>query len=63
MIESSSTLLKRSKMGLMLESYSEDPKIVQGMTDIMPGFQGEIPGNSGKGIPYVGGKELQPFSV
>ncbi|WKA13269.1 hypothetical protein VitviT2T_030587 [Vitis vinifera] len=55
-IESSSTLLKRSKMGLMLESYSEDPKIVQEMTEIMPGFQGEIPGNSGKGIPYVGGK-------
>lgn len=43
-------------MGLMLESYSEDPKIVQEMTEIMPGFQGEIPGNSGKGIPYVGGK-------
>lgn len=23
---------------------------------IMPGFQGEIPANSRKGIPYVGGK-------
>uniref|UniRef100_F6H4T1 Uncharacterized protein n=1 Tax=Vitis vinifera TaxID=29760 RepID=F6H4T1_VITVI len=25
-------------MGLMLESYSEDPKIVQEMTEIMPGW-------------------------
>ena len=37
-------------------SYTEDPKIVQEMTKIMPGFQGEIPANSRKGIPYVGGK-------
>ncbi|KAL6314847.1 hypothetical protein AAG906_029063 [Vitis piasezkii] len=44
-------------------SYTEDPKIVQEMTKIMPGFQGEIPANSRKGIPYVGGKVYQVAKI
>lgn len=44
------------RWGRCYESYSEDPKIVQAMTEIIPGLQGEIPANSRKGVPYVGGK-------
>uniref|UniRef100_F6HAB2 Glycoside hydrolase family 3 N-terminal domain-containing protein n=1 Tax=Vitis vinifera TaxID=29760 RepID=F6HAB2_VITVI len=44
------------RWGQCYESYSEDPEIVQAMTEIIPGLQGEIPANSRKGIPYVGGK-------
>jgi hypothetical protein len=29
---------------------------VQEMTEIIPGLQGDIPANSRKGVPYVGGK-------
>lgn len=43
------------RWGRCYESYSEDPKIVQEMTAIIPGLQGEIPINSRKGIPYVAG--------
>lgn len=44
------------RWGRCYESYSEDPKIVQEMTDIIIGLQGEIPYESRKGIPYVAGK-------
>ncbi|XP_062091655.1 uncharacterized protein LOC133797682 [Humulus lupulus] len=44
------------RWGRCYESYSEDHKIVQEMTEIIPGLQGEIPSNSRKGVPYVGGK-------
>lgn len=44
------------RWGRCYESYSEDPKIVQEMTDIIIGLQGEIPNESRKGIPYVAGK-------
>ncbi|KHN22996.1 Lysosomal beta glucosidase [Glycine soja] len=44
------------RWGRCYESYSEDPKIVQEMTEIIPGLQGSIPANSRKGFPYVGGK-------
>ncbi|CAN4111322.1 unnamed protein product [Withania somnifera] len=44
------------RWGRCYESYSEDPKIVQEMTDIIIGLQGEIPNGSRKGIPYVAGK-------
>lgn len=44
------------RWGRCYESYSEDPKIVQEMTEIIPGLQGNIPVNSRKGFPYVGGK-------
>lgn len=29
---------------------------MQEMTEIIPGLQGDIPANSQKGVPYVGGK-------
>ncbi|KAF3961667.1 hypothetical protein CMV_013739 [Castanea mollissima] len=45
------------RWGRCYESYSEDPQIVQEMTEIIPGLQGEIPSNSRKGVPYVGGKK------
>lgn len=44
------------RWGRCYESYSEDPKVVQAMTEIIPGLQGEIPANSLKGVPYVAGK-------
>ncbi|XP_019704884.1 uncharacterized protein [Elaeis guineensis] len=43
------------RWGRCYESYSEDPKIVQEMTEIIPGLQGEIPANSRKGVPFVAG--------
>ncbi|KAJ1410271.1 Glycoside hydrolase, family 3, N-terminal [Sesbania bispinosa] len=44
------------RWGRCYESYSEDPKIVRTMTEIIPGLQGDIPGNSMKGVPFVAGK-------
>ncbi|KAK9029339.1 hypothetical protein V6N11_026458 [Hibiscus sabdariffa] len=44
------------RWGRCYESYSEDHKIVQLMTEIIPGLQGEIPANSKKGVPFVAGK-------
>ncbi|XP_057812508.1 uncharacterized protein LOC131026613 isoform X1 [Salvia miltiorrhiza] len=44
------------RWGRCYESYSEDPKVVQEMTEIIPGLQGEIPNGSRKGVPYVIGK-------
>ncbi|GER54053.1 glycosyl hydrolase family protein [Striga asiatica] len=42
------------RWGRCYESYSEDHKIVEQMTDIIYGLQGEPPV---KGVPYVGGKD------
>ncbi|KAL9225011.1 hypothetical protein vseg_000983 [Gypsophila vaccaria] len=44
------------RWGRCYESYSEDHKIVQEMTDIISGLQGDVP-PSRKGTPYVGGKD------
>ncbi|KAH7854633.1 hypothetical protein Vadar_016173 [Vaccinium darrowii] len=44
------------RWGRCYESYSEDHEIVQAMTEIIPGLQGEIPANSRKGVPFVAGK-------
>lgn len=44
------------RWGRCYESYSEDHRIVQAMTEIIPGLQGELSGNSGKGVPFVSGK-------
>ncbi|XP_073291913.1 uncharacterized protein [Primulina huaijiensis] len=44
------------RWGRCYESYSEDHRIVQAMTEIIPGLQGELPSNSGKGVPFVSGK-------
>ncbi|XP_058774752.1 uncharacterized protein LOC131649022 [Vicia villosa] len=43
------------RWGRCYESYSEDHKIVQAMTEIIPGLQGDLPPNSHKGVPYVAG--------
>ncbi|MBA0742289.1 hypothetical protein Gogos_015358, partial [Gossypium gossypioides] len=45
------------RWGRCYESYSEDPKIVQDMTEIIPGLQGQIPSSYPKGDPFVGGME------
>ncbi|KAB2627186.1 lysosomal beta glucosidase-like [Pyrus ussuriensis x Pyrus communis] len=45
------------RWGRCYESYSKDHKIVQEMTEIIPGLQGDIPANSQKGAPYVGGNK------
>ncbi|RXH76135.1 hypothetical protein DVH24_019023 [Malus domestica] len=45
------------RWGRCYESYSEDPKIVQAMSEIIPGLQGEIPANSEKGVPFVAGNQ------
>ncbi|KAL5568707.1 hypothetical protein UlMin_025282, partial [Ulmus minor] len=44
------------RWGRCYESYSEDHNIVQQMTEIILGLQGDIPSNSRKGVPYVAGK-------
>ncbi|XVF56859.1 hypothetical protein PTKIN_Ptkin06aG0154000 [Pterospermum kingtungense] len=44
------------RWGRCYESYSEDPMVVQAMTEIIPGLQGDIPSNSPKGVPFVAGK-------
>lgn len=41
------------RWGRCYESYSEDHKIVQQMTEIIPGLQGDIPSNTRKGTPFV----------
>ncbi|KAG0480178.1 hypothetical protein HPP92_011036 [Vanilla planifolia] len=45
------------RWGRCYESYSEDPKLVEQMTEIIPGLQGSIPPNSLKGVPFVAGKK------
>ncbi|XP_071725194.1 uncharacterized protein [Rutidosis leptorrhynchoides] len=45
------------RWGRCYESYSEDHRIVQEMTDIIFGLQGDLPPGYQKGVPYVGGKE------
>ncbi|XP_011094170.1 uncharacterized protein LOC105173942 [Sesamum indicum] len=45
------------RWGRCYESYSEDSEIVQAMTEIIPGLQGDIPANSRQGVPYVAGKK------
>ncbi|KAL3518740.1 hypothetical protein ACH5RR_021329 [Cinchona calisaya] len=44
------------RWGRCYESYSEDHTIVQAMTEIIPGLQGDIPANSTRGVPFVTGK-------
>ncbi|PIN20926.1 Glucan 1,3-beta-glucosidase [Handroanthus impetiginosus] len=42
------------RWGRCYESYSEDHKIVQSMTEIIPGLQGNVPSNYPKNFPFVG---------
>ncbi|KAL6629776.1 hypothetical protein ACP70R_029541 [Stipagrostis hirtigluma subsp. patula] len=44
------------RWGRCYESFSEDPKVVQLMTSIVSGFQGEIPASGRKGAPFVAGQ-------
>lgn len=44
------------RWGRCYESYSEDHKVVQAMTEIIPGLQGDVPANYTVGYPYVAGK-------
>ncbi|CAL5060490.1 unnamed protein product [Urochloa decumbens] len=44
------------RWGRCYESFSEDPKLVQQMTSIISGFQGEIPANGRRGAPFVTGQ-------
>ncbi|CAL9042857.1 unnamed protein product [Musa banksii] len=44
------------RWGRCYESYSEDHNIVQEMTEIIPGLQGDVPANYHKGVPYISGK-------
>ncbi|KAJ9178634.1 hypothetical protein P3X46_010502 [Hevea brasiliensis] len=41
------------RWGRCYESYSEDHRIVQALTEIIPGLQGDLPTNSRKGVPFV----------
>ncbi|CAN8252483.1 unnamed protein product [Cochlearia groenlandica] len=43
------------RWGRCYESYSEDHGIVQQMTEIIPGLQGDIPSGQ-KGVPFIAGK-------
>ncbi|XP_061343323.1 uncharacterized protein LOC133289411 [Gastrolobium bilobum] len=45
------------RWGRCYESYSEDPKVVQAMTEIISGLQGAIPDNFPRGVPFIAGKE------
>ncbi|KAG4927614.1 hypothetical protein JHK85_054100 [Glycine max] len=45
------------RWGRCYESFSEDPELVQAMTEIIPGLQGDIPNDSPKGVPFITGKE------
>ncbi|KAM0929559.1 hypothetical protein ACQ4PT_001599 [Festuca glaucescens] len=44
------------RWGRCYESYSEDPKVVQSMTTLISGLQGDVP-SSEAGRPYVGGSK------
>ncbi|KAM7259103.1 hypothetical protein ACFE04_014844 [Oxalis oulophora] len=45
------------RWGRCYESYSEDPDVVISMTEIITGLQGDIPSNSQRGAPFVGGRD------
>ncbi|KAL5210510.1 hypothetical protein ABZP36_006133 [Zizania latifolia] len=44
------------RWGRCYESYSEDHRIVQAMTELISGLQGDVPPNFTSGMPYVAGK-------
>ncbi|KAI5577772.1 hypothetical protein BDE02_09G137000 [Populus trichocarpa] len=59
-IRSDLKVCRDPRWGRCYESYSEDPKVVEMMTEIIPGLQGDVPPDSRKGVPYVGGKDKVP---
>lgn len=56
LLETFAQVCRDPRWGRCYESYSEDHKVVQEMTEIIPGLQGDTPDNSPKGVPFVGGK-------
>ena len=44
------------RWGRCYESFSEHPEVVQNMTSIISGFQGEIPAGGRQGAPFVAGQ-------
>ncbi|KAA8516872.1 hypothetical protein F0562_017310 [Nyssa sinensis] len=46
-----------TRWGRCYANYCEDHKIVQAMTEIIPGLQGEGPANSPKGVPLLLAKQ------
>ncbi|XP_025818120.1 uncharacterized protein LOC112894582 [Panicum hallii] len=44
------------RWGRCYESFSEDPKVVQQMTSVISGLQGEIPASGLRGAPFVAGQ-------
>ncbi|GAA0144595.1 glucosidase [Lithospermum erythrorhizon] len=44
------------RWGRCYESYSEDHNLVQEMTEIIPGLQGDAPANYQKNFPFVSGR-------
>ncbi|KAL2536003.1 Glycosyl hydrolase family protein [Forsythia ovata] len=44
------------RWGRCYESYSEDHKIVQSMTEIIPGLQGDVPADYPRNFPFVNGR-------
>ena len=44
------------RWGRCYESFGERPELVQNMTSIVSGFQGEIPAGGRKGAPFVAGQ-------
>ncbi|RWW52581.1 hypothetical protein BHE74_00040982 [Ensete ventricosum] len=46
------------RWGRCYESYSEDHRVVQAMTQIILGLQGDIPANYTKDFPYVSGQYI-----
>nr|6JGG_A Chain A, BETA-D-GLUCAN GLUCOHYDROLASE ISOENZYME EXO1 [Hordeum vulgare subsp. vulgare]6JGK_A Chain A, Uncharacterized protein [Hordeum vulgare subsp. vulgare]6LBV_A Chain A, Beta-D-glucan exohydrolase isoenzyme ExoI [Hordeum vulgare subsp. vulgare]6LC5_A Chain A, Beta-D-glucan exohydrolase isoenzyme ExoI [Hordeum vulgare subsp. vulgare] len=44
------------RWGRCYESYSEDRRIVQSMTELIPGLQGDVPKDFTSGMPFVAGK-------
>ncbi|KAM0956959.1 hypothetical protein ACFX2I_025097 [Malus domestica] len=47
------TVYRDPRWGRCYESYSEDHKIVQAMTEIIPGLQADMPPTAKKWAPYV----------
>nr|CAB3445474.1 unnamed protein product [Digitaria exilis] len=44
------------RWGRCYESFSENPELVQNMTSIISGFQGEIPAGGALGVPFMAGQ-------
>nr|3WLQ_A Chain A, Beta-D-glucan exohydrolase isoenzyme ExoI [Hordeum vulgare subsp. vulgare]3WLR_A Chain A, Beta-D-glucan exohydrolase isoenzyme ExoI [Hordeum vulgare subsp. vulgare]6MI1_A Chain A, Beta-D-glucan exohydrolase isoenzyme ExoI [Hordeum vulgare subsp. vulgare] len=44
------------RWGACYASYSEDRRIVQSMTELIPGLQGDVPKDFTSGMPFVAGK-------